>query len=79
MPKAVRVCVGVQIKARLPAHAGGVVAVDIRGDMVVTAGLGLRHGQPIVERSVRVFDLRAAPRLLVSVRAARGRLSLTLL
>ena len=56
------------MEARLPAHAGGVVALDMRGDMVVTAGLGLRHGQPIVERSVRVFDLRGAPRMLASVR-----------
>jgi len=62
----------IQVEARLPAHAGGVLTLDMRGDMVVTAGLGLRHGQPIVERAVRVFDLRGAPRLLASVRATVG-------
>ena len=56
------------MEARLPAHAGGIVALDMRGDMVVTAGLSLRHGQAVVERAVRVFDLRATPRLLASVR-----------
>jgi hypothetical protein len=55
------------VEARLPAHAGGITALDMRGDMVVTAGLGLRHGQPVVERAVRVFDLRVTPRLLASV------------
>ena len=58
-----------QVEARLPAHAGGVVALDMRGDMVITAGLGLRHGQPVVERAVRIFDLRVTPRLLASVRS----------
>lgn len=62
----------IQVEARLPAHAGGVLTLDMRGDMVVTAGLGLRHGQPVVERAVRVFDLRGAPRLLASVRATAG-------
>ena len=61
-----------QVEARLPAHPGGVLALDMRGDMVVTAGLGLRHGQPVVERAVRVFDLRGAPRLFASVRAETG-------
>ena len=67
-PQKPRTC-AFQVEARLPAHAGGVLTLDVRGDMVVTAGLGLRHGQPVVERAVRVFDLRSAPRLFASVRA----------
>lgn len=55
------------MEVELPAHSGGVVALDIRGDLAATAGYGMRHGQLVMEPFVKVYDLRAAPRLLTSV------------
>ena len=43
-----------QVEAELPAHSGGVVALDIRGDLVATAGYGMRHGQLVIEQFVKV-------------------------
>lgn len=43
-----------QVEAELPAHSGGVVALDIRGDLVATAGFGMRHGQLVMEQFVKV-------------------------
>lgn len=51
----------------LPAHSGGILALDIRGDLVATGGYGMRHGRVVVEPFAKVFDLRAAPRLLTSI------------
>lgn len=51
----------------MPAHSGGMLALDIRGDLVATAGYGMRHGRVVVEPLVKIFDLRAMPRLLTSI------------
>ena len=48
-------------------HPGGVLALDMRGDLAATAGFGLRNGQPVLEPFVKVYDLRVMPRMLTSV------------
>ena len=56
-----------QVEAELPAHSGGVGALDVRGDLVATAGYGVRRGQLVLESFVKIYDLRATARLLSSV------------
>ena len=48
------------------AHPGGFAAVDALHDLVATAGYASRAGRVTLERSVKVFDVRMAPRMLAS-------------
>ncbi|EFJ51381.1 hypothetical protein VOLCADRAFT_87610 [Volvox carteri f. nagariensis] len=59
-----------RVDGALIAAAGGVAALDGRGDTVAAAGYGLRAGQVIAENCVKIFDLRAGLRLLYSLPTA---------
>lgn len=46
---------GMRAGAALTAHAGGLLALDCREDLVATCGLGLRLGQPVADQYVKVL------------------------
>jgi hypothetical protein len=56
-------------EASLPAHAGALVALDVRGDLLVSAGLTQRRGAGhfSLEPAVKVWDVRATPRPLAHI------------
>ncbi|KAL6767877.1 PAR1 [Auxenochlorella protothecoides x Auxenochlorella symbiontica] len=56
----------------LTAHVGGFAAVDAAGSLVATAGYSIRGGHPVLERAVKVFDIRMAPRLLCTLPFGAG-------
>ncbi|KAK9843491.1 hypothetical protein WJX81_005692 [Elliptochloris bilobata] len=63
---------GFAVEAALSAHAAGLAALDARGDLLATAGFGMRQGAVVADTYVKVFDLRATPRLLSSLPFGAG-------
>ncbi|KAK9796711.1 hypothetical protein WJX73_008700 [Symbiochloris irregularis] len=57
---------GMKATSPLTAHAGGLLALDCREDLLVTCGMGMRLGQAVADSYVKVFDVRVLPRMLGS-------------
>ena len=55
---------GYRVEHTLDAHKGGITAVDVRNDLLVTCGLTMRSGHLQVDTLVKVFDVRNTCRAL---------------
>ena len=49
---------GFRVEAALPAHGAGLAALDARGDLLATAGFGLRQGSVVADTYVKVRLLK---------------------
>ncbi|KAF8066299.1 Pan2 [Scenedesmus sp. PABB004] len=52
------------------AHAGGLSALEVQGDLLATAGFSRRMGQAMAENCVKVFDARSVLRPLFTMPCA---------
>ena len=48
---------GMKAGAALTAHAGGLLALDCRKDLVATCGMAVRQGQTVADRFIKVRAL----------------------
>jgi len=53
-------------------HAGGLTAMDMKGDLLATAGLQVRSGQLVMDNLVQVYDMRGPPRAVSHIPFGAG-------
>mmetsp|Transcript_18769 Transcript_18769/g.48144 ORF Transcript_18769/g.48144 Transcript_18769/m.48144 type:complete len:1322 (+) Transcript_18769:261-4226(+) len=61
-----------RVERTIVPHAGGLTAMDAKGDLLATAGLHVRMGQLVMDSLVQVYDIRGAPRAVFHIPFAAG-------